>query len=526
MFRRLVAVDPLELTRLRAHPFEHKAGRFPGAKPVTGIVEGHPGFGKGSDHHAVPGGDDLVVEKGVLALVPGLAQGSAQGVGAGGQFGLGPPSFPGVPAGVVAAEHHPFTSLRHRRELVDLEEKPLLLRPQEFANPRLGPGVVFPLDGIGLGVQGGVEGALRGGHFPVEEAEYVIRHEAPSLVPGKNEGAGVEAGELRLVVEHLLEMGNAPARVGGVAVEAAADLVVDAPVRHRPQRVVDDGCGVSAALRHPGMQQEFEVDRRRKLRGAAETSVSAVVAVENRVGRGEDEGGVRIPGRGRARGQVAPDRRGDLARGCVDPFPAVEPVVAEVAQQGRKAGAAVAVLRREVGAGVERLQLGRQEHGVGPPAVACHHLGGRHVDPVDVGALLTVDLDVDEPLVHQGGDLRVGEHLPLHHVAPVTGAVPDREKDRQVLAPRLRERLLPPGIPVDGVVGVQQQVGAGLPGEAVGIGWVRGVGGGDFRGVPTASRGQAEQGGCEAGCGENSCRTEQSQEAIPVLWMRQSMFDR
>jgi len=34
---------------------------------------------------------------------------------------------------------------------------------------------------------------------------------------------------------------------------------------------------------------------------------------------------------------------------------------------------------------------------------------GSHVDGVDVGALLAIDLDVDEELVHQRGDLLVLE---------------------------------------------------------------------------------------------------------------------
>src|SRR5690606_39607577 len=47
--------------------------------------------------------------------------------------------------------------------------------------------------------------------------------------------------------------------------------------------------------------------------------------------------------------------------------------------------------------------------------------------------LLAIDLDVDELAVHEGGDLRVGERLALHHVTPVTGRVADRQEDRPVL---------------------------------------------------------------------------------------------
>ena len=90
-----------------------------------------------------------------------------------------------------------------------------------------------------------------------------------------------------------------------------------------------------------------------------------------------------------------------------------------------------------------------------------------HVDRVEVGPLLAVDLDADEVLVHQRRRRGVLERLVLHHVAPVAGGVADREQDRPVLAPRPRERLLAPRIPVDRVLGVLEQVRARLGGEPV-----------------------------------------------------------
>ena len=42
----------------------------------------------------------------------------------------------------------------------------------------------------------------------------------------------VHARELGVVVEHLLEVRHEPALVGGVSVEAAAELVADAAIRH------------------------------------------------------------------------------------------------------------------------------------------------------------------------------------------------------------------------------------------------------------------------------------------------------
>ena len=129
----------------------------------------------------------------------------------------------------------------------------------------------------------------------------------------------------------------------------------------------------------------------------------------------------------------------------------------------------VARLRREVGPGEEGHQVVRgQEHRQRPaPGTAREELVGRLVDAVEVRPLLAVDLDVDEQLVHQARGVRVLEGLVRHHVAPVAGRVADREQDGPVLGARAGERLLAPGIPVDGVVGVLQEVGAGLLRESV-----------------------------------------------------------
>jgi hypothetical protein len=79
---------------------------------------------------------------------------------------------------------------------------------------------------------------------------------------------------------------------------------------------------------------------------------------------------------------------------------------------------------------------------------------GVHVDLVDVGPLLAVDLDAHEQLVHQRRGLGVLERLVLHHVAPVARAVADRDEQRAVFALCARERLRAPGMPVHGVVHV------------------------------------------------------------------------
>jgi hypothetical protein len=96
------------------------------------------------------------------------------------------------------------------------------------------------------------------------------------LPPGGVEGAGVETGELGVVVEHFLEVGQEPLRIGGVTVEAAADVVVDAAEGHRVEGGVDHGRKRGAVF--GGAQQQREGGVGRELGRAVEAAVARVEA--------------------------------------------------------------------------------------------------------------------------------------------------------------------------------------------------------------------------------------------------------
>ncbi len=164
------------------------------------------------------------------------------------------------------------------------------------------------------------------------------------------------------------------------------------------------------------------------------------------------------------RARPAPRRRARRAR-------VADVGLGEVAEQLEEAVARAArpVARREIGPAEERLALGRQPDAHRPAARLGQRLHGGHVDRVDVGPLLAVDLDADVVAVHEGGDLLVLERLPLHDVAPVAGGVADRQEDRPPEPPRLVERLVAPGPPVDRVVRVLQQIRARLEDQPVGV---------------------------------------------------------
>ncbi len=145
----------------------------------------------------------------------------------------------------------------------------------------------------------------------------------------------------------------------------------------------------------------------------------------------------------------------------------VPPPLVDRPQDLLEGGHAVAGLVRVVGAAVEGTAVGGEEDGHGPAAGAGHGLHRLHVDGVDVGLLLPVDLHADEQLVHEGGGGFVLERLVGHHVAPVAGGVADGEQDRLVLGAGPLEGLVAPRVPVDGVVLVLLEVGARLVGQPV-----------------------------------------------------------
>jgi hypothetical protein len=141
------------------------------------------------------------------------------------------------------------------------------------------------------------------------------------------------------------------------------------------------------------------------------------------------------------------------------------PGIGDGPQQAGEAGAAVAVVGREVGAGVERLQVGRQKDRHWPAALPLvEHLHRGHVDMVEVGAFLAVNLDGDEMLVENRGDVGVLETLVFHHMAPVARRISHRQKDRPLQVAGAPQCLFTPGIPVHRIVGVLTQIQAGLVG--------------------------------------------------------------
>jgi hypothetical protein len=319
-----------------------------------------------------------------------------------------------------------------------------------------------------VGVEAREEASLGSAQLALEELDRLLDRPAelrvgPAVLAV---GLGVDPQQLALVIEHLLEVGDQPARVGAVAVETAAELVVDAAAGHAVQRQAHVLEGVArVGVKSARQQQRLQVGRCGELGGAPEAAVAPVGLRHQRARQLPErlETAGRAVGRGRSRRQCLCDATRLLLH-FATPFGVGS---GDRVDHLAPARATVGPTRREVGTAVEGPAVGGAEDVQRPAAGAGQPHHGLHVDLVDVGTLLPVDLDADQALVHEGGGLRVLERFPLHDVAPVAGRVADRDQHRPVLATRALPGLVPPRVPVDRVLAVLAQVGARLGSQTV-----------------------------------------------------------
>ena len=478
-----------------AHLREHEARGALGGNLVRGAPQHARPLGQRGDHEAVPVGQHLVV---LERVHPGLARGEearARRLPARFDVRFGDPQFPrpgrerpgevqDVRPGRLSPGFLAVVALGGHVE--DRFPEGGLVGSERRAQLRPRPDVEPAFHAFAVRVLGREETALGRGH--------VAQHVGEDLLRGPAEGrlardlAGGQRGECGqgLVVEHFLEVGDEPLGVGRVAVDPVSDVVPDAAQAHGGERALDhlERPGVAGAVVDP--QQEEQAVRGRELGGGLEAAVARVEAegdvvvgaVEQpqsrRLGRGVGEGAAEALGDAGGRGGHALRfQRPELAHALAE---LDQPLAAE-------AGAA-----REVGGREEGPPVRGHEDRERPAAAAGHHLADGHVHRVDVGPLLAVHLDADEGRVQCARGLLVLERLPLHDVAPVAGGVADGEEDRLVLGRGPGEGLVRPGIPVHGVVGVLQQVGAFFVRESVGRHAASPVTGSDGAGLPGRRR--------------------------------------
>ena len=439
----------------------NQPGRALGGLQVGRIVQDLVRARKGRDRQAVPGDQDLVVE---VRPRPSLALGEQKGARIGEDsldLGGAAAEAPGDLLGAVGRKENVLSAVTLPSDAVSVLEPVGPFLPERALDPGAAPDVedAFLLllrpgrIGRALGVLGRIEPAFRPGHRAQDIPERLARDGGkigPSCDLIRFQAGD---GKLRLVVEHLLEMRHAPLAIDRIAVKPSAQVIVDAAGAHLRERL--DRHVERLALAEPRVvtEQEGKHRRPRELRLQAEAAVLPVVALAEAVeARLQDR---RIESDARACRRRGPSQDlGDLPPRPPDPLRVGTPEVAGAPDQVPEP------IGRNVRPAEKRRQLRRQQERHRPAAAPRHGLERGHVDPVQVGALLTVDLDADERPVHERADLLALEDLALHDVTPVAGRVTDRQEDEPVFLAGPLERLRSPRIPVDRVEGMLEQVRA------------------------------------------------------------------
>ena len=132
-----------------------------------------------------------------------------------------------------------------------------------------------------VGIFRRVEPAGRVGHVAQHVRQRVLGDIREEAVAARLPRLEVREHELALVVQHLLEVRDAPFRIHGIPVEPAADVIAHAPERHGAERFrhhQQRRLRAAAAGRPPRMlaQQEQQLRWTRKLRRLAEASLTPI----------------------------------------------------------------------------------------------------------------------------------------------------------------------------------------------------------------------------------------------------------
>ena len=103
---------------------------------------------------------------------------------------------------------------------------------EQLGKSVLRPAVKLSLMTFAVGVLGGKKAAIGVRQVAQNVIQNVADDFRVALVAADEKGVEVKLRELRIVIEHLLEMRHEPLGVHGVAREAAAKLVVNSPSIH------------------------------------------------------------------------------------------------------------------------------------------------------------------------------------------------------------------------------------------------------------------------------------------------------
>ena len=255
-------------------------------------------------------------------------------------------------------------------------------------------------------------------------------------------------------------MGDEPALVDGIAMEAAGKLVIDAATGHFFEGRFGHGEKMFFFRLLIALKDQVDSRRVRELRGAAEAAVLNVEKLRDGFDLRVDDAGVEISsGAGedfRLRNCVGERVGGALKFGAF-----VTVGIGDGEKDAAKSRPAHLVFRRKIGTAEKRLSIGKQEAGEWPAALAGNGADSGLIAGVNVGAFVPVDFHSDEMFVDDLRDFGVLVGFAVDDVAPVAPYCADVEEDGFVLGLGAGESGIAPFVPVDGLVRGRAQIGAG-----------------------------------------------------------------
>ena len=328
------------------------------------------------------------------------------------------------------------------------------------------------LDAAGIGVEGRIEGALGGREIPQDEVQGLGEHAEVLRTSTVLPRVQIGAGQLGLVGEHLLEVGHKPPRIGRVAAESADEMVVDAAGCHGIERAQAHVPGLGRVAPAAAGSAQAQLDEAgpgnfgagpKPPHSGSKPAATPATTCSTRASASSTASAGTPASRSTAAAPPAPPppprlltqglgqaelslQRAHQGIGLLEHLcPLVVPGVAQRLYDAAERRHPVALDRWEVGAGIEGAPVGGAEDRHRPAPGPSQGLGGRHVDGVEVGTLLAVDLDRNEGLTQVGGGVGILEALVRHDVAPVARGVADGDEEGLVLVTARRRASSPQG---------------------------------------------------------------------------------
>src|SRR5713226_9130773 len=272
--------------------------------------------------------------------------------------------------------------------------------------------------------------------------------------------------ELGIVVRHFLEVGDEPAFIDGVAVEAASKLVVDAAAGH----FFEGSFGHSEKMFFFGLlvalEDEVNGGRVGKFWGATEAAVLDVEKLGDGFDLGVDNAEVEI-GAGAGEDFGLRNRVGKGVGGTLELGAFVAVGIGDGEKDAAETRAAHLVFWWEIGAAEKGFAVGEQKTGERPAALAGNGADRGLIARINVGALVAIHFYGDKVFVDDFGDFGVLVAFAVDDVAPVAPDGADIKEDGLVLGFGAGEGGVAPFVPVDGLVRGGAKIRAGGVFQAV-----------------------------------------------------------